>query len=99
MGFDLIYAQLTRDELTWQKKQDKRFHMAYLIHIRTNMEKQTKDQKTQKTWAGMPVNWDWKNWHKDIWNPEDDQLFPPKRVGIGWGLNLHALLKKMRLLK
>lgn len=63
------------------------------------MKKQDKDQNTQKTWAGMPVNWDWKNWHKGIWNPEDDTLFPPKRVGIGWTINFQALLKKAHLIK
>lgn len=53
----------------------------------------------QRTFAGMPVNWDWKNWHKGMWNPEDDTLFPPKRVGIGWTVNFHAVLKKAKLVK
>ena len=63
------------------------------------MEKQEKLQKTKKSRAEMPVNWDWKNWYKGMWNPEDDTLFAPKRVGIGWTTNFHALLKKTRLLK
>jgi len=45
---------------------------------------------------GLPMSWDWRNVHKDIWNPEDDRIFPPKRFGIGWGLNVHALLKRVR---
>jgi uncharacterized membrane protein len=63
------------------------------------MENQNKDQKTQKMSAGMPVNWDWKNWYKGILNSEDDKLFPPKRVGVGWTINFHALLKRTRILK
>ena len=63
------------------------------------MEKVDKDQKVQKTWAGIPVNWDWKNWYKGMWNPDDAVLFPPKRVGIGWTINFHALFKKMGFIK
>lgn len=47
---------------------------------------------------GMPMSWDWRNAHKDIWNPGEDRVFPPKRFGIGWGVNVHALLKKARVL-
>jgi uncharacterized membrane protein len=63
------------------------------------MQKQEEDQKSQKTWAGMPVNWDLKNWYKGMWNPHDDTLFPPKRFGIGWTINFHALLKRAHILK
>jgi uncharacterized membrane protein len=54
---------------------------------------------TQKTFAGMPMNWDWKNWHKGLWNPESDELFTPKRVGIGWTINFHAVLKAFKILR
>lgn len=55
--------------------------------------------KKQKTWLGMPVNWDYKNWHKGIWDPNDPTLFPPKRFGIGWTINFHELLKRARIIK
>jgi hypothetical protein len=29
----------------------------------------------QRTWMGMPVNWDWKNWNKGVWNADDHRLF------------------------
>ncbi len=48
---------------------------------------------------GLPMNWDWRNIHKEIWNPEDPRVFPPKRFGIGWGLNVHAMLKKAGVVK
>jgi uncharacterized membrane protein len=46
---------------------------------------------------GMPVNWDWKNWNKGVWNADDHRLFPPKRVGIGWTINFHELLRRLRV--
>jgi len=63
------------------------------------MSEQPKNQKAQKKFLGMPMQWDFKNAHKDIWNSEDGRVFPPKRFGIGWGLNVHALLKKTGLIK
>jgi uncharacterized membrane protein len=54
-------------------------------------------QNQQRTWAGMPVNWDWKNWNKGVWNAQDHRLFPPKRVGIGWTINFRELLRRLRI--
>jgi len=60
----------------------------------------TDPKKTKpSTFLGMPMQWDYKNWRKDVWNRDDPRLFPPKRVGIGWGINFHALLKKLEILK
>ncbi|MGO9702729.1 MAG: DUF5808 domain-containing protein [Xanthobacteraceae bacterium] len=53
------------------------------------------DQHRQRTFAGMPVSWDWKNWTKGVWNAEDRRLFPPKRVGIGWTINFRELLRRL----
>jgi hypothetical protein len=39
------------------------------------------------------------NFSKGVWNPEDERLFPPKRVGIGWTINFHALLKRIGIIK
>ncbi len=52
-----------------------------------------------KSFLGMPMQWDWKNLHKDIWNPKDKRVFPPKHFGIGWGFNVHALLSKSGVIK
>jgi uncharacterized membrane protein len=51
----------------------------------------------QRTFAGMPVSWDTKNWYKGMWNADDHRLFPPKRVGIGWTINFRELLRRLRL--
>lgn len=55
--------------------------------------------ETKKSIFGMPMQWDFRNIFKDIWNPEDLRIFPPKRFGIGWGLNFHALARKLNLIK
>jgi uncharacterized membrane protein len=53
---------------------------------------------SERTWASIPVNWDWRNWNKGFWNADDYRLFPPKRVGIGWTINLRELLRRLRVL-
>jgi uncharacterized membrane protein len=57
------------------------------------------NQRPQRTFLGMPVNWDWANWNKGVWNADDHRLFPPKRVGIGWTINVHELLLRLRLVR
>jgi len=52
-----------------------------------------------RTWLGMPVNWDWQNWYKGVWNAEDHRLFPPTRIGIGWNLNFREVLRRMRIVR
>jgi len=32
-----------------------------------------------------------------FWNPEDNRIFTTQVWGIGWGVNLYALLEKMRI--
>lgn len=67
------------------------------------MPKQKSNKKNQeaqqKEFLGFPMNWDLKNWHKDLWNPESDELFPPKRFGIGYGCNFHAVLTAIGIIK
>ena len=58
-------------------------------------EKKTKKQE----FLGMPMNWEAKKIAKTMWNSENDDLFPPKAFGIGWTINLHAVFKKMGLIK
>ena len=48
---------------------------------------------------GLPMRWDRQNAFKNLWNKDDDQIFPPKHFGIGWSLNFHALLKSAGALK
>jgi len=32
------------------------------------------------------------------WNPEDSRIFLPEPFGIGWAINFHALLEKLRII-
>ncbi len=61
---------------------------------------ESRDQnKDIKKWMGMPMRWDPQNMFKNLWNPHDDRIFPPKYFGMGWSLNFHALLKKNGIIK
>jgi hypothetical protein len=33
------------------------------------------------------------------WNADDHRLFPPKRVGIGWTINLREVLRRLRVIR
>lgn len=46
---------------------------------------------------GMPLRWEPKNAFKNVWNKDDDRVFPPKYLGVGWDMNFHALAKKLGL--
>ena len=48
---------------------------------------------------GMPSRWQLNNLFLDIWNPNDPRILPPKHFGIGWGLNVHAILKKLDVIE
>ncbi len=48
---------------------------------------------------GLPMRWDRRNAFTNLWNKTDDRIFPPKYFGIGWSLNVHALLKSAGLIK
>jgi uncharacterized membrane protein len=62
-------------------------------------EQRPEPTKTQRTCLGLPVNWDTANWNKGMWNAEDHRLFPPKRIGIGWTINVHELLRRLNVLR
>ena len=57
-------------------------------------------QEEENFW-GMPIgketNLD--AFIKDLWDPSTEEIFPPKNfIGIGWGVNLHAIGKKLGVL-
>ena len=35
---------------------------------------------------------------ESYWNKDNSRIFTPEAWGIGWGINLHALLEKMRII-
>ena len=56
------------------------------------------NQPLQRSFLGMPDNWDLKNWYKGMWNADDHRLFPPRRVGLGWTINFREVLRRLCLL-
>lgn len=60
--------------------------------------KRSKNEPKTK-FLGMPMKWDRKKMFSNLWNAEDERIFPPKNFGIGWDLNFHALAKKSGLIK
>lgn len=51
-----------------------------------------------KTIWGIPYGTEvsWEAFLHDTWNPETEEIFVPKKfLGIGYGINLHALGKKL----
>lgn len=57
-----------------------------------------KKENNEKTFLGMPMNWESEKIFKTIWNKDDDRLFPPKAFGIGWTINFHAVGRKVGLI-
>jgi hypothetical protein len=49
-----------------------------------------------KHWWVFPYRWNWKSAFSDVWNEKEKRIFPPKQFGVGWGLNFHALMKKIK---
>jgi hypothetical protein len=35
---------------------------------------------------------------ESYWNPDDIRIFTPEVLGIGWAINLYALLEKLRII-
>jgi hypothetical protein len=60
------------------------------------------DEKHTGRFLGLPYDWrrpSWQRFKSRVWNPNDDRLFPPKSFGWGFSLNLHALLRRLRILR
>lgn len=57
-----------------------------------------KQKNQNKEFMRLPMKWDAKNMFKNFWNLSDDDLFPPKNFGIGYGINFHAILRAYGIL-
>ena len=67
-----------------------------LEHRHVNLEKDPKESSVTDSGWERAIG-DWKNWNKGVWNTDDHRLFPPKRIGIGWTINIHELLRRLRV--
>lgn len=54
------------------------------------------------TFLGMPHDWRKPSWQRiksTYWNPESDRILVRKAYGWGYDSNLHALLRRVGLLR
>ncbi len=65
------------------------------------MENQKTESEKQDKFLGMPVGKELsvEAFIHDIWNPQSEEIIQPKRfIGLGWGINLYAVAKKIGLM-
>ncbi len=55
----------------------------------------------ERRFFGMPMKWEASlpKIARNYWNPENDRVFPPKVFGIGWDINVHALLRRLGVIR
>ena len=59
-------------------------------------------EKYTGRFLGLPYDWrrpTWQRFTSRVWNPDDGRLFAPKSFGWGLTLNVHALLRRLRVLR
>lgn len=61
--------------------------------------------REERTWkgrvAGVPYSFrisDWPDAANEYWNPDSDQILSPHVIGLGWGVNFAALVRRARAL-
>lgn len=61
--------------------------------------------KEERTWQGKVgfIPYDFRlptieRIRQGYWNEDSAQIFSPEVIGLGWAINFHALLEKMRLI-
>ena len=55
----------------------------------------------ERTWkgrvAGVPYNFNVPEWSAvagEYWNPDSDEIVAPHAIGLGWGINFAALVRR-----
>ena len=61
------------------------------------MAKKSEDRDV-KRFLGMPMRWDARRMFDNYWNRNEDRILLPRNFGIGWDINFHALVKRVRSL-
>lgn len=60
-------------------------------------------EPTERTWRGrltFSIPYDFtipsvERIKETYWNPQDDRIITDRVLGVGWGVNVHALLRRM----
>jgi uncharacterized protein DUF5808 len=59
-------------------------------------------QQTPKRFLGVPYDWrrpTWPRFKGQFWNPNDRRVFTPQVFGWGYAINVHALARRLGLLR
>ncbi|MCI0841336.1 MAG: hypothetical protein J4N64_06140 [Chloroflexi bacterium] len=57
-----------------------------------------KTKQSHGTFLGVPFDFrmpTWERFKQSFWNPEDPRVFTPRPFGIGWGVNIPQVLKRV----
>jgi hypothetical protein len=69
--------------------------------IGQELAKEPEERTWKGTVAGIPYNFrleDWAAIAGEYWNPESDAVVAPHTIGLGWGINVAALVRRARAL-
>ena len=69
--------------------------------IGQELAKPPKERTWQGRVAGVPYSFrltEWPDVANEYWNPESDKIITPHVIGLGWGVNFAALLRRAQWL-
>lgn len=79
------------------------FMLATLAIAAVAIKRELDRPKEERTWTGtvvVPVPYDFRMPTKERlmaawWNPDDERIFTPRPLGIGWAVNVGGLVKRV----
>ena len=69
--------------------------------IGRELEKEPDERTWKGTVAGVPYNLrlgEWGDIAHEYWNPESDAILSPRAIGLGWGINFAAVVRRVQSL-
>ena len=61
-----------------------------------------RNKRSHGTFLRVPYDFrlpTWERVKKNVWNPDDERLFPPRAFGVGWAVNFHQARERFRTLR
>jgi hypothetical protein len=71
------------------------------LAIARELQKPPAERRWQGLVAGVPYNFNRPTWDRlraEYWNPQSDRILSPHAVGMGWGINVAALVNRAQTL-
>jgi hypothetical protein len=69
--------------------------------IGEELKRPPEQREWKGTVAGVPYNFrpaEWSAIAKEYWDPTSDRIMTPHVIGLGWGVNMAAILARLRAL-